>query len=271
MANRGTEDAVRVLSGLHQRFPSRIIVLSNLVRARLAAFATAWEPPTAAEVQALFEDVRRRLVRSGDELALLVQDALKAIEADLLRTGQLLWDRLPKLDAGPRPWAPKPEAALSAFLAHDLELRLQDRSVAVHREVLVKQTDPYGAGDRPDILVEAISRASDITRPVVYRVAIEVKGSWNADVLTAQREQLALRYLPEVGTGVGLYVVGWYPVELWDVSDYRRARVAKPSSDELLTDLTRQAHEIRTTTPFTVTPIVLTVPRPAAGDVAGTG
>lgn len=270
VANRGTDDAVLALSGLHARFPSRVIVLSNLVRARVAAFATAWRPPSAGEVQALLEDARRRLVRSGEELAHLIQEALEAIELELVRTGQLLWDRLPKVDGQTRPWAPKPEAALTAFLAHDLELRLHDRGVAVYREVLVKQTDPYGAGDRPDILVEATTRVGNTSSPMVHRVAIEVKGSWNADVLTAQRAQLALRYLPEAQTGVGMYVVGWYPKELWDPADYRRSDVATSTKEELAAELSAQAAKIGSTTAFVVRPFVLTVPRPAPNSDADT-
>lgn len=270
IANRATEDAVLVLSSLREQFPSRIIVLSNLVRARLGVFASAWEPPSAAEVQSLLENARRRLVRSGEELALLIHEALQAVEVEFCRTGQLLWDRLPKVDGAPRPWVPKPEAALSTFLAHDLQLRLHDRGVAVNREVLVKQTDPYGAGDRPDILVEATTRVENASIPVVHRVAIEVKGSWNRDVLTAQRDQLALRYLPEAQTGVGLYVVGWYPKELWDPADYRRGRVAKATREELFAELSAQASEIRSTTAVVVTPVVLAVPRPAPNGPADT-
>jgi len=264
IANRGADESVRVLSRLHDRFPSRIVVLSNLIRARITAFATAWVPPTPAEVQALLEDARRRLVRSAGELALLIREALEAIETDFIHTGQLLWDRLPKVSDGTRPWVPKPEAALSAFLAHDLRLRLHDRGVAVHREVLVKPTDPYGAGDRPDILVEAFARDQAVTSTSVHRVAIEVKGSWNRDVLTAQHDQLARRYLPEAGTGTGLYVVGWYPTELWHESDYRRSQVRTPTSDELLRTLSAQAEVINRSEGLLVASVVLVVPRPDA-------
>lgn len=46
------------------------------------------------------------------------------------------------------------------------------------------------------------------------KLVIEVKGSWNVGVPTAQAEQLAGRYLPEAGTDVGIDLVGWYPIEL---------------------------------------------------------
>ena len=52
-------------------------------------------------------------------------------------------------------WQPKPESALSAYLAHELTLRLRGRGVAVNREVLIKPSNAYGAGERTDIKAEA--------------------------------------------------------------------------------------------------------------------
>ncbi|WP_206797168.1 hypothetical protein [Amycolatopsis sp. MtRt-6] len=47
---------------------------------------------------------------------------------------------------------------------------------------------------------------------------MEIKGSWHTAVSTAQRDQLANRYLPAETTDAGVYVVGWYPIDLWSSS-----------------------------------------------------
>ncbi|MFG2544053.1 hypothetical protein ACGFOM_16600 [Streptomyces sp. NPDC048594] len=59
--------------------------------------------------------------------------------------------------------------------------------------MLIHPTDPYGAGDRTDLFVEAMSG----------------------------------RYLPEAGTDVGIYIVGWYPIELWNATGDNRKTQAK--------------------------------------------
>jgi hypothetical protein len=57
-------------------------------------FASAWSPPLPDELAALFEDARRRLVRSEGELADLLLEVLAAINEDLPGHAELLWDRL---------------------------------------------------------------------------------------------------------------------------------------------------------------------------------
>jgi hypothetical protein len=99
--------------------------------------------------------------------------------------------------------------------------------------------------------------------PTTFRVAIELKGAWNDETLAAQDEQLAAHYLPAVNTGVGLYIVGWFPLEQWDGNDGPRKAAAKhETAEKLLDELTRQASEIALNRGFAVTPIVLTIPRP---------
>lgn len=262
IADRGTETGLQILGDLHSRYPTRVVVLSNLVRARIAAFGSAWTPPTPAELHRLLADSRRRLVRSNEELRDLVRATLDEMQDDLARTGQLLWDRAGERGATPI-WRPKPEAALSAFLAHELQLRLVGRGVAVHQEVLVKPTNEKGAGDQPDILVEATSSGNPSHEPMRFRVAMELKGAWNDELLVAQDEQLAARYLPETKTNVGLYVVGWFPLDQWDASDGPRQKAQRHKSAEALHDaLALQAEEIRHENGAAVTPVVLTIPRP---------
>jgi hypothetical protein len=262
LSTHGTEQAVVTLAELSRQHPERLIITSNLLRARSSVFASAWSPPLPDELAALFEDASRRLVRSEGELADLVLEVLAAISRDLPGHGELLWDRLPKRvlpeDSGLKDaWLPKPEAALSAYVAHELSIRIDRRGLAVNREVLVLPTDAYGAGDRTDILVQATMRHDQFrgSTPDRLAVVIEVKGPWNEDLMTDQRQQLAQRYLPEAQTSNGIYLVGWYPLDLWtDEKDYRRSRVARFDRSQLLADLQTQAISIRVDLSMRTTP-----------------
>ena len=87
-----------------------------------------------------------------------------------------------------------------------------------HREVLILPRDAYGAGDRPDVLVQADATRGDslpTDGPIVAKrltVAIEIKDAWNRDLMTSQRTQLATRYLPAANTDAGLYLVVCSPL-----------------------------------------------------------
>jgi len=129
-------------------------------------------------------------------------------------------------------------------------------------------TNPYGAGDKPDIIVEANVPAHALSHaaPRRFRVVIEVKCPWNDGVLTDQQDQLAGRYMPEAQTGTGLFVVGWYPPELWSSGDYRRGKLKVRTSGELQRVLSKQAAELSAAGVFLKT-VILIVPRPATRQV----
>jgi hypothetical protein len=270
LSARGTEQAVVTLAELSREHPERLVITSNLLRARSSVFASAWSPPRPDELAALFEDTSRRLVRSEGELADLLLEVLAAISQDLPGHGELLWDRLPKRvlpeDSGLKDaWLPKPEAALSSYVAHELSIRIDRRGLAVNREVLILPTDAYGAGERTDVLVQATMRHDQFhgSTPDRLAVVIEVKGPWNKDLMADQRQQLAQRYLPEAQTSMGIYLVGWYPLDLWtDEKDYRRSRATMFDRSQLLADLQAQANSIRVELSMQTTPLLLDVPRP---------
>ena len=106
--------------------------------------------------------------------------------------------------------------------------------------------------------------------PDQLRVVIEIKGPWNKDVITGMRRQLASRYLPEVESANGIYVVGWYPLELWSDklrkwtgrSDYRRGRAKKHSPTDLTASLISEAAGIQAELSLNTYPVVINVPRP---------
>ena len=267
LADRGSPEAVSALASLKEENADRLIISSNLLQARANAGESAWTPTHPDDLALLLEDPRRRLVRSDHELAEAVVEVLEDVANDIRHVADLLWDRIPgraNREVDSAVWLPKPEAALSALTANELRHRLQGRGLLVNREVLVQQTDEYGAGDRTDILVESPGVEASSLEPVHQRVAVvvEVKGSWNEDVESAQRNQLAQRYLPEANTDHGVYLVGWYPLDLWtDKRDYRRRRVLGTDRDDLEEKLFQQARRISEELRMTTYPILLSVQR----------
>jgi hypothetical protein len=288
LAQRATSAAVSELAKLAGDFADRLEITASLLVARGGVQANMWSPPSPEQVAQLVSNARRRLVRSTAELASLLEDMLAAIAKDLPAHGELLWDRqratrrrtgsrtkpsgatTPASGEQPREdtWRPKPEAALSAYLAHELTLRLTGRGVAVNREVLILPRNPYGAGDRTDVTVEATLihdpyAGSPVPAPECLVVVIEVKGAWSDELMTAQREQLAVRYLPESGSDTGIYVVGWYPVDLWTTtSDEPKRRASRLVRDDVERTLAEQADEIARELKLHTRPVLLEVPRP---------
>jgi hypothetical protein len=286
LGRRGTPAAVAVLTQLTAEMPDRLDIAATLILARGAVHAAMWTPPPPLEVARLIADKTHRLVRSAGELAALLLQTLTDIAEDLPAHSELLWDRAgtrrsrkkttrdseteadPLANDNTETWRPKPEAALSAYLAHEFSLRLTGRGLAVNREVLVLPRDAYGAGDRTDILVEATMRhdpyaGTAAAAPARLLVVVEVKGAWNPKLDSDQRTQLVDRYLPEAGTDTGIYVVGWYPVELWTaVRDPRKAAAKKLDRGALDTLLAEQASDLQSQTTRHAHPYILNIPRP---------
>ncbi|MEU8819367.1 hypothetical protein [Actinoplanes sp. NPDC048796] len=266
----GTTEAAGALARLRAEFPERPILLYSLVRCRAVAARDGWAAPTPAEVAELLNDAQRRFARSEHELRNTVLESLGAIAEDLAGHGDLLWDRIPKkfMPAGPKRadgWHPKHEYALQAYLLHELTLRLGRRGIIVNREVMIRPTDAgTGAGDRADILIETATRLTSMNGSTADRIAvvIEVKGSWNKDIRTSQRTQLAERYLPAAKTDTGIYLVGWYPVEQWTTADYRRSQAAHHTRDGLSAVLSEQSADILAGLGKSTLPYLLEIPLP---------
>ncbi|WP_042379923.1 hypothetical protein [Streptacidiphilus melanogenes] len=276
LSRRGTAESVLQLLNLTKQHPGKLSLSAALISARTQFYASSRVRADVADLVQVLTDPRRRLINTTSGLLDVVVDTLNAIAADVAPHGELLWDRTPgksprakaKLGGAvaiPDVWRPKPEAALSAYLAHVLQLRLGGHGVLVNREVLIQPTDAYGAGERVDILVQAtsIARSGSVSpTPDTLRLVIEVKGPWNKDLLTAQETQLARTYLPEVPTDAGVYLVGWYPLDQWTASDDRKAKAKVHSAESLREKLQIQAATLAGLLSIHVQAMVLVIDRP---------
>ena len=87
--------------------------------------------------------------------------------------------------------------------------------------------------------------------------------------MTDQRSQLAERYMPARRSDTGIYVVGWYPADLWNApGDHRRNAAAKLNAQQVKQALHEQAIEIAKELNLRVHPVLVTIPRPRASQAA---
>jgi hypothetical protein len=269
LGQRATRASIDQLRQLAHDHPDDLEIAAALINARRRVQATQWADTTVDNITEILTDPTRRLIRSNTELAQLLLDTLTDIANDLPAHGELLWNHTPtrtRKSSGttPETWSPKFEAALSAYLAHELKTRLHGRGIVINREVLIHPRDAYGAGDRTDILVQTTTRpntTNDTAATRQFTVVIEIKPTWNRDLTTSQETQLVRRYLPEANTDTGIYLVGHYPLDQWTAQDYRKTDAKKVPTD-ILTQLQDQARRLNRELSIHTTPFIMTIPRP---------
>jgi hypothetical protein len=270
LAGKGTSVSVKLLDDLSKQQPDNLAIAAQVIRAQASASANLWTPPDSRSLSLLLSDPNRWLVRSSKELSDAIVSVLGSISARLHTHCELLWDSWPtgSPPRGSRWWRPKAEAALCAYVSHELEIRLAARGVLVNREVMIKPTNATGAGDRTDVLVDTVQSTHgnwfSSTRAERISVVIEVKGSWNEGLRESIRTQLVNRYLPEANTDSGIYLVGWYPLHLWTAQgDDRRRQAAQVEPKMLLAELRQQAEKARREADCHVQPVLLQISRPS--------
>ncbi|MEW2518628.1 NACHT domain-containing protein [Actinacidiphila alni] len=278
LSQRATAEAIRELRRLTDQYPDRLAIAAALIAATRQYATATWEQVRLEDVTRVLRDRFRRIIRDSSDLLDVVYETLEHIADELPSHCELLWDRTrgkpakkatattSAVAAVPDTWRPKPEAALSAYIAHELNLRLAGHKISVNREVLILPTNPYGSGDRTDILIEAHPTPGDdpdAAEPGPVKLVIELKGPWNPGITTAMETQLADRYLPEAKAAAGIYLVGWYPIELWNVArDTNRTRAKKWTYGTLTADLRAQASALSDARAVRLKAAVITIPRP---------
>ncbi|GAA2976004.1 hypothetical protein [Actinokineospora diospyrosa] len=271
LAKRGTADAVHRLAELARANPTMLALQAQLHQARRNAQAaiTTHLPPD--QVSQLLADPRRRVINTAAQAVPVILEALQAVQDDLPSHSNLLWDRdgtKPETDQDSTKidtWRPKSEGALSAYLAHELRLRLAHTPVVINREVVILPTDAGDSGERPDIKVDFVPHKGSTGG--IISIPLEIKGAWHEKTLTSQATQLA-PYCATLGTDHGIYLVGWFPIAQWTSpipsEKVRRNDASKHTSAKALLDtLVEQAASILLETRTSTHPLVLTIRRQA--------
>ena len=211
--------------------------------------------PSPEEVLRMATDPTRLPIRSDAELQHAVVAAFGIVQDQIAhreqRDASIFWSPAGKnKDAGLRP---RDENYISDRIVAMLLGILGSRGVTVTRE---SEANRY---DRTDILVQA---PPDIAkgRSELASVAVEVKGSWHKEVLTAMQSQLADRYLNGMGRKHGIFLVVWFEPEHWSDTDTSRKRASKQNTpDQLEAKLVEQANVLKGEG-YEIEPIVLRIP-----------
>lgn len=230
LIERGSAEAVAALASISAARPNSALFRDALDRARRAHRDESWRPVAPAEVERLAMNGTSRLVRNEKELRDLIVEALRDIAEHLgtpHRPATLLWDTHSR--------RPKSEDEISDYLADHLNDAIGSRGAVVNREVHTRRTRPSGLGERVDLQIDLLP--ADTADTERFTVVCEVKGCWNGDVKTALREQLAERYMADVRTQYGVYVVIWAdPDDDWDVDDPRRTATVQLGGRQAVSD-----------------------------------
>ncbi|MFF0484995.1 hypothetical protein [Streptomyces sp. NPDC004435] len=277
LSSRGTAEAVRLLRELHKEWPDVSIVQRLMHEAQRTYREQSWGRPNAAELRALVQDPRRRLIKDGADLLDLVVSLLKNIQHDLTQgtlPATIFWNEteLETLPGGKRSkqrlWFPKDENLISDYLAYSLRQSLAQSGILIDREVQINRNSK-GAGDRIDLLLQAPAQADPAHAPrlpdaPLAQAAIEVKGNWHPHLKTAMENQLVDDYLPTLNTRHGLYLIAYFPNDQWTAAE-RKPPAAGQTPQALGETYNTQADQLSQTRDLDIRAFVLdcTARRPA--------
>lgn len=210
----GTAASVEAIDRIVDAFPERTWLVHTLALARRAFREQRWAPLSTAELDKLAGHPARRIVRTDADLMAVTVEALTEIQARLqgdTPTAHLLWDTHSGL--------PKSEEHISDYLADELTRRLNQHGIVVNREVQVRRSKATsGLPERTDLRIEAVT-AGTVQPAAVLVLPGEVKGNWNRGVITSIQTQLVDRYMADLHTEHGLYIVAWFDQESWSATD----------------------------------------------------
>lgn len=251
LVTAGTQAAVDAVVRLEEELDQFGWIRSRRHRAQEELRRAMWAPPQPADVVRMGSVDRARYVPDAVALRRLVLEALAGIAADTRGAFPLapaLWNTSPYR-------LPRSENEITNELARWLRDRIGGRRAIVNREVEVNAVSGTG-GDRTDLLIQAESTGD---RPL--SVVVEVKGAWNAELMTAMPDQLVDQYLKPDLTDQGVYLVFWFAPAGWDGHDdnqkRRRARATRSGAAELEALLVRQAAEVSRERGVAVTAVVM--------------
>lgn len=154
-----------------------------------------------------------RPVQTHEDLFSLTCEILDEIAMNIqggeIPVKELLWH---KTDSG---WKPREERVLQILLGDKLA-----NHPIIRNQHLVSGRELEVGGNYPDIFVVCVLPTNE--RAKVY---IEVKRQQHEDLLTALQSQLAEKYLKDPESRYGIYLVGWYGVDQYEISDKHLLKV----------------------------------------------
>ena len=256
LADRADAEAVGALRELERRFGTEWPWLRRpRARAERSHRLSQWHPMQLGVIADVLASSETRLIRSTEDVLEGIEAALYRYEDSLRQEGandvQDLWNT----PRGGRP-SPKAEEQVSIKLCGAVRSYFEDYAIAADREVeiyrrAVSQTTGGQPGSELDVLVQVPARGTSDAQSI--RLPMEVKLSCNDEAKTGMKDQLADRYMPQLGTSHGVYVVVWIDVpDRTDLERHHRPQwpdIAAAKADlEAQADSLKQADGVMVTT-----------------------
>lgn len=243
LGDRDDHGAVVALRQLEEQFGDRYRWLRRpRARAERSYRLSQWNPIPLNVVADLLELNAKRLIRSDDDVMSGIEAALEAYAQAIRQDGPESVEDLWNTRKGESP-SPKAEEHISNKLCGAVRAYFRDYAIAADREVeihrrSVSQASGGEPGSELDVLVQLPAQGSGSGSRI--RIPLEVKLSCNDQVKTAMKDQLADRYIPQLGATHGLYVVAWMSVP--DINTLREGHRPKWSTlDAARAELEAQA------------------------------
>lgn len=184
----------------------------------------------------------RRLIRDEEDAVAGIVEALEKYGRRLRSTRSSDLEDLWNTPKGPPP-SPKDEEHISFKLTTAVDRYFRDYAVVANREVQIfrrkfAKKDGGEPSSEVDILVTVPASGRDSGDAI--RIPLEIKRSDNREAETGLREQLVERYMPQINSRFGVYVVVWF-----DAKNISKGHKPKwrgiPEAEE---SLRRQAEEV---------------------------
>ncbi|MFC8408749.1 NACHT domain-containing protein [Arthrobacter sp. NPDC057259] len=220
LVKRGTASSVLAVKGIVDAHPARSWLKYSLSQAEATLLERSWEPVTPEQLDRLAASRKSRLVRSEADLFAASLEALIKVQERLqgdTPSSPLLWDTHSK--------RPKSEDEVSDYLRTELQNLLLQSGVVVNREVQVRRILPSPLPERTDLRIDAVTSPAGAAADLIT-IAGEVKGCWNKEILGSVQSQLVDRYMADIHSSFGIYIVIWFDPESWTPSDQRRRSAA---------------------------------------------
>jgi hypothetical protein len=222
LVNRGSEASVQALRGVVAQLADRAWLAYELLEAEKIMRIKTWAPLSPLEVIRVTSTSGGLLVRSEQDLADLLVDALRRYERELhgeQTPVRSIWDRQAN-----GLFRPVDENTLSDHVRLFFTRELADKGIVLNREVEIGRVPGSPIGSRTDIKVDAIRKSESGEAFSAITAVIETKGCWNPELLRAIKTQLADDYLVRMAAPIGIYLVGWFDKGKWDPNDRRMDR-----------------------------------------------
>jgi hypothetical protein len=238
LARRGTWEAVEEFRELAKRPASSELVRRQLNLAEDSARLATWHPPSVDELMGMVRGPGKRLITSAEQLQEVVLESLAKLQKDLQAptpAAESWWNNPHDQTCA----APKREEECSNEILRHLDRDLSGRMVLANREVKSRHRNIK------DLLVEVMVPSGTGGGDRIS-VVCEVKGCWNRDLMTSQKNQLLKQYMQQEGYTHGIYIVAFFDGERWEPQNRnsRHSKNRRHTLESLTIELSKQAEQL---------------------------